>query len=80
MPRDDERARAPVWTHRRPPPLIWLAAAIFVASIAGCIVMIVLAERHADVEVATGGAAIFKVPLERAPAMRPAESAPPAAR
>jgi hypothetical protein len=33
-------------------PVLWLGAAIFLASLAGCIATIVLAWRHADVPIA----------------------------
>ena len=52
-PRDDVmRSRdAGAWFRQ---PVVWLGAAILVASIAGCIVTIVLAARHADTPVETG--------------------------
>jgi len=38
-------------------PVLWLGAAIFVASLAGCIVTIVIATRNADVPVPVAGPA-----------------------
>jgi len=58
--------------HRQ--PVLWLGLAIFAASLAGCVWMIVLGARHADVPLPTAGGEIMKVPLAR-PA--PPESAKP---
>ncbi|MET0731636.1 MAG: hypothetical protein ABW054_01065 [Casimicrobiaceae bacterium] len=52
-------------------PVAWLAAAILVASIAACIVTIVLAARHADVPIETGSGNVLKVPLRHPPATQP---------
>lgn len=69
MPRDDERATTPARTLRGAPPLlVGLGAAILVASLAGCAWLIVLATRHADVDVAQQSPRVLKVPLERAAA------------
>ena len=46
-------------------PVLWLAALIFVASLIGCIVTIVLASRHADAPVETSGDRVMKVPSAR---------------
>jgi hypothetical protein len=43
-------------------PVLWLGAVLFAASLAGCIWMIVMAERHADPELPTIEA-VFNVPL-----------------
>ncbi|HEY6544312.1 MAG TPA: hypothetical protein VIZ64_05410 [Dokdonella sp.] len=63
-------------------PVAWLGLAIFVASLAGCIWMIVLGSRHADEAVPTG-ARVFKVPTNepiaaptQAPTAAPAEAPP----
>ena len=45
-------------------PVLWIAALIFLASLVGCIVTIVLAARHADAPVETAGARVMKVPTE----------------
>jgi hypothetical protein len=45
-------------------PVVWLGAAILVASITGCIITIVLAARHADNEIPTSGGHVLKVPLQ----------------
>jgi hypothetical protein len=55
-------------------PVLWLAALLFAASLAGCVWLIVVAERHADPAVPTEET-VFKVPL--AP---PAADASPDAR
>jgi sugar phosphate permease len=52
-------------------PVVWLGAAILVASIAGCIVTIVLAMRHADTPVETGSGTILKIPLRHSAATPP---------
>jgi hypothetical protein len=61
-------------------PVLWLGALIFLASIAGCVLMIVLAMRYTDPPVSTGDEFIMKVPITRAPVddapALPASSAP----
>ena len=47
------------WYHQ---PILWLGAVLFAASLAGCVWLIVLAQRHADPPVPTQSA-VFKVPL-----------------
>jgi hypothetical protein len=49
-------------------PVVWLGGAIFLASIAGCVLMIVLGAAHADPPVPTPRGEILKVPLSRVPA------------
>jgi len=46
-------------------PVAWLGVVIFAASLAGCIVMIVLAERHLDEALPTSGVHVLSVPLAR---------------
>ncbi len=53
-------------------PVLWLGAFVLLASLAGCVWMIVLGAQYVDPPVATHGT-IFKVPLAR-PA--PAPEAP----
>ncbi|MGE0801709.1 MAG: hypothetical protein AB7G13_09490 [Lautropia sp.] len=48
-------------------PVVWLALVVFLASIAGCILTIVLAVRHAEPTTADPGERIFRVPIDRAP-------------
>jgi hypothetical protein len=48
LPIDAMPARAGAWYRQ---PVLWLGAAILVASLAGCVWMIVLGARHADVPV-----------------------------
>jgi hypothetical protein len=48
-------------------PLLWLGAAILFASIAGCILMIVLASRYPDEPLPVGGEPLLKVPEAREP-------------
>ena len=52
-------------------PVAWLGATILVASIAACIITIVLAVRHADAPIETGGGSVLKVPLRHSAAMPP---------
>ena len=61
-------------------PVVWLALAVFVASVLGCIGMIVLASRLADPSTpASAGPTIMKMPIERQPLPSRPEPAPPAA-
>ena len=54
-------------------PVLWLGAAILLASLAGCIVMLMLAARHADAPLPKAGAEILRVPIGRpVPAPEPA--------
>jgi len=50
-------------------PVAWIGAAILVASIAACI--IVLAMRHADTPIETGSGNVLKVPLRHSAAATP---------
>jgi hypothetical protein len=50
------------WFHQ---PVFWLGALIFAASLAACIVTIVLAWRHTDAPVETTGPRVMKVPTSR---------------
>lgn len=43
-------------------PIFWLCSSILVASIAGCISMIILAARYPDPPLETSGGQVFKVP------------------
>lgn len=43
-------------------PLFWLGSLVLVASLAGCVWMIVLAARYPDPALDTGGEQVFKVP------------------
>ena len=57
-------------------PVLWLGLLIFIASLAGCVWMIVLGVRHADPPVAIDGEMVFKVPTARPAATDdPAETA-----
>lgn len=53
-------------------PVVWLGALILAASIAGCVLMIVLASRFTDAPVETHGAHVMNVPLRHS-----AEAVPP---
>lgn len=47
-------------------PVVWLGAAIFFASIAGCISMVVLASRYPDEPLPLHTEQLLKMPAERA--------------
>jgi hypothetical protein len=58
-------------------PVLWLGAAILLASLAGCIVMLMLAARHADAPLPKAGVEILRVPVARpAPGAAPAIGEP----
>ena len=63
--------RDPAAWHRQ--PVAWLAAAIFVATLAGCIVTILIALKHADEPVDAGTARVMTIPLSTTPASPPQE-------
>ncbi len=46
-------------------PVLWLGIVLFAASLAGCVLMIVLGARHVDVALPTAGGEIMKMPLAR---------------
>ncbi|MBS0364208.1 MAG: hypothetical protein JSR67_00100 [Proteobacteria bacterium] len=54
----------PPWYRQR---VLWLAAALLAASIAGCLWMIVLGVRHADQPLPGVGEQVLRVPLTRPP-------------
>lgn len=49
-------------------PTLWLGLFVFIASLAGCVLMIVLAEQYHDPASPELGVQIMKVPLTRHPA------------
>lgn len=49
----------------RQQPLAWLGAAIFLASLAGCIAIIVLAARYPDDPLPTASEQLFRMPPAR---------------
>ncbi len=52
-------------------PIAWLGAAILATTLAGCIVTLVLALRHADTPVATHSDTLLKVPLRHSSVTSP---------
>jgi hypothetical protein len=44
-------------------PILWLGALIFGASVAGCVLMILLGSRHADEPLPDAGMTLLKMPL-----------------
>ena len=61
--------RDPAAWHRQ--PVAWLAAAIFVATLAACIVTIVIALRHGDAPADTDAKQVRAIPLATPPAAAP---------
>jgi hypothetical protein len=47
--------------------IVWLGAAVFAASIAGCIWLILIAHDYADPELPVSGPQVMKVPVARPP-------------
>jgi hypothetical protein len=47
-------------------PIAWLGVAIFIASIAGCIGVIVMASRYRDEPLPIGDERLLKVPVQQA--------------
>lgn len=81
---DDDRERQEADQAGRPvtawrQPVVWLGAVIFLASLIGCIVTIVLASRHDDPMAGAGADYLMKVPLNRLP-VDPAPAPAPAPR
>jgi len=56
------------WYHQ---PVLWLGVAILLASIAGCIGLIILASRHSDESLRPHGDELLSVPVTRAPQRPP---------
>lgn len=55
-------------------PIVWLGTGVLVASLAGCVWMILMAERFADPPLPVEGLQILKMPL--APASAPSRNTP----
>ncbi len=58
-------------------PVVWLAATLLVAALAGCVAMIVLGLRYADEPLPLESGQVFKVPRTAPPAAEPAEAVRP---
>lgn len=56
-------------------PVLWLGVAVFIASLAGCVWMIVLGVRHADTPVDTAHT-VFGVPVSSHTSATPAPPSP----
>ena len=52
-------------------PVVWLGAAILLASLAGCIGLIMAASRYPDEPVQLSGDELLRVPLAREPQRSP---------
>ncbi len=70
LPRKPAPARDPAGARARRrwfrAPILWLGVVLFAASIAGCILTIALALRHADAPLPVEGAELLKVPVAAA--------------
>lgn len=66
--RDDGvgRRNADAWYRQG---IVWLAAAVFATSIAGCIWLFVMGQRYADPPLPVAGPQVLKVPVARPPAV-----------
>ena len=62
----DARTDRPMTAWRQ--PVVWLGAAVFLASLIGCVVIIVLAGRHDDPQAGAGVEHLLKMPVDRVPA------------
>jgi hypothetical protein len=62
-----EAAKLVSQSHCRSISVLWLAAAVFAASFAGCMLMIMLSARHPDAALPTAGGEIMHMPLARPP-------------
>lgn len=51
-------------------PILWLGGALFAATVAGCIALLVLASRYDDERLPEAAPTILKMPAERHPAER----------
>jgi len=63
MPRSSPPGSTPSGARWFRQPVLWLAAFIFLAILAGCIAMIVLASRNADMPVETRGPKVMRIPV-----------------
>lgn len=72
-PPHTENVAAGVWYRQ---PVLWLGMLLFAASLAGCVLMIVLGARHADESLPTAGGEVAHMPLARpsAPADPPQDT------
>ena len=66
---DREKIRRAPWYRQG---VVWLGVLVFIASIAGCVWIIMVGVRHADAPVETGSHSVFGVPAT------PHSSKPPA--
>lgn len=57
-----DAVRAPARTTWYRQPIVWLGVALFVASLAGCVWIIVVASHHPDAPVEHAGRGLFGVP------------------
>lgn len=62
---DDARDASKAWYRQS---IVWIGAVVFAASIAGCVWLLVVAERYDDPPLPDTGLQILKMPLARQPA------------
>lgn len=67
-PQASTRAARVAWYRQ---PIFWLAAALFVASLAGCIVTIIIALAQPSDALPDGGERVFRVPTSHGPVTTP---------
>ena len=65
---DNTRHAGSAWYHQ---PVLWLGLAVFVASLAGCVWLIVVSARYADTPLDTSSRAVFGVPVSARSAAQP---------
>ncbi|HEX6018981.1 MAG TPA: hypothetical protein VFZ28_12865 [Burkholderiaceae bacterium] len=67
LPRNEGVGRSPrdAWYRQG---IVWLAAAVFALSIAGCIWLLVVGQRYADPPLPIATPQVLKVPVARPPA------------
>ncbi len=70
---DNTRHAGSAWYHQ---PVLWLGIAVFAASLAGCVWLIVVSVRYADTPLDTSQA-VFGVPVSAHSAAQPPTDPPP---
>ena len=71
---DNAAPATSAWYHQ---PVLWLGIAVFAASIAGCVWLIVVSVRYADTPLSSSSHAVFGVPAGAHSAARAPPQPPP---
>ena len=71
--RDNANPAASAWYHQ---PVLWLGLAVFLASLAGCVWLIVVSARYADTPLSTIPHSVLGVPVA-AHSVNPSAGPPP---